>query len=317
LNANYFSALRKKFELCSLFQSFKGKNMTHKLYFLLTIIVMATLTSASAQTKIETAPVRFEHVAINVADPAATAQWYAKNLGMKVMRQGTDAAVTTFIADSGGHMMMELFHNANFPLLEPEKISHMSIHFAFATDSIEEMETKLLAGGATMVEEIKTTKSGDKVLSLRDPWGWTIQFVQRATPMLNSKGVYAEHFAVNVTDARAKADWLINNLGLVMIKQGGAPGYGTFIADSGKNMMMEIYQSADYPVADFKNISHMATHLAFAVDDIAAMKTKLLAAGATLVEDITTTASGDKVLMMRDPWSEPIQLVKRLHPMLK
>jgi hypothetical protein len=44
---------------------------------------------------------------------------------------------------------------------------------------------------------------------------------------------------------------------------------------------------------------------------------KLLTAGATLVEDDKTTPLGDLVLMMRDPWGEPIQFVKRLSPMLR
>jgi catechol 2,3-dioxygenase-like lactoylglutathione lyase family enzyme len=296
---------------------FLRNKMSHISIFFLSFIAMAPIMNVPAQTNNGNIHVRLEHVALNVPEPAAAAQWYVKNLGMKIVRQGTDSAVTTFISDSGGHMMLELFHNIHYPLLEPATISHMSIHFAFVADSLEELQSKLLASGATIAENLKTTASGDKVMSLRDPWGWTIQFVQRRTPMLNSKGLYAEHFAVNVTDARAKADWYIKNLGMVMMRQGGAPGYGTFIADSGENMMMEIYQNADYPVADFNNISHMSTHLAFSTDDIMAMKKKLLIAGATLVDDITTTASGDQVLMIRDPWGEPIQLVKRLHPMLK
>jgi len=61
----------------------------------------------------------------------------------------------------------------------------------------------------------------------------------------------------------------------------------------------------------------MAIHVAFMVNDINTIKTKLISAGATLVEDITKTPAGDLVLMLRDPWGEPIQFVKRAVPMLK
>jgi hypothetical protein len=43
----------------------------------------------------------------------------------------------------------------------------------------------------------------------------------------------------------------------------------------------------------------------------------LIKAGAKLAEDIKRTAVGDQILMLRDPWGQPIQFVKRAKPMLK
>ena len=92
---------------------------------------------------------------------------------------------------------------------------------------------------------------------------------------------------------------------------------GMFIADSTNDMMFELYQNTEYPMLDFPKVSHMATHAAFMVNNLELVKSNLLAANATVVDNITKTPAGDLVLMMRDPWGEPIQFVKRAVPMLK
>jgi glyoxylase I family protein len=260
---------------------------------------------------------RPEHVAFNVVDPRAAAKWYVDNLGMKVMRAGGPPTYTTFVADSGLHMMIELFHNADYPLLEPAKINHMSLHLAFMVGDVAAMKAKLISAGATMVDDITKTPSGDLVLMLRDPWGLPIQFVQRVKPMLQATGVRPEHLALNVADARATARWFVTNLGMKIVREGGAPTFGTFVSDSNNQMMLELYQNKDFPVIDFKKISHMSIHFASMVPDVAAAKDALLAAGSTLAEDITKTPAGDQVLMMRDPTGFPIQFVRRVEPMLK
>lgn len=260
---------------------------------------------------------RFEHIAFNVLDPVAMAKWYTDNLGMKVMRSGPAPAFTTFIADSGKHMMFELTHNTNAPLFEPSKIHFTSIHLAFFTPDIKQMQAQLTAAGARIVDSLRTTSSGDIVITLRDPWGLAIQFVQRMKPMLNFAGLYPEHFAINVADSREKAQWYADHLGMIVMRDGKAPSYGMFIADAGKNMMYELYQNKDVPVVDFSTVSPMSFHIAYIVDNIQAAKDILVAAGAKVAEDVTTLPSGDKVLMLRDPWNQPIQFVNRIQPMIQ
>jgi glyoxylase I family protein len=281
--------------------------------------VRAQEAQTSKQEKVMPVPIvaRFEHVAVNVPDPKAMAQWYTANLGFRVVRESAAPSYSAFIVDSTKHMMFEIYHKADQPLLDAGKIHHMSMHFAFVGDSIVEIKDRLVKAGATIAEDVKTSGSGDKVFTLRDPWGFAIQFVQRVKPMLDGKGLYAEHFAVNVDDSRAKAKWLVENLGMIVMRDGKAPSYGMFVADSGKNMMMELYHDAKYPVLKFSDVNQNATHLAFMVPDIAAAKAQLVAAGATVVEDILKTPGGDYVLMLRDPWGEPLQFVTRVKPMLK
>ena len=60
----------------------------------------------------------------------------------------------------------------------------------------------------------------------------------------------------------------------------------------------------------------LSLHVAFMVEDVDAVKSALIAAGATSVGDVTVTAGGDRLAMLRDPWGLPIQFVKRAEPML-
>jgi glyoxylase I family protein len=262
-------------------------------------------------------PPRFEHIAINVADPLAVVKWYTDNLGFTVLRQGAAPGYSTIIADSARNMALEIYRNTDHPFLNPASIHHMSMHFAFAGDSILAIMDRLVKAGAAVAEAPKRSASGDAVFTLRDPWGFSIQFVERTKPMLAMKGLFAEHYALNVDDSRAKAKWFVENLGMTIVREGKAPSYGMFIADSARNLMMELYHDVKYPVVSFAGVDYMATHLAFAVTDVAAVKAKLVAAGASVAEEMKQLPSGDTVLMLRDPWGEPIQIVKRVQPMLK
>jgi len=69
-------------------------------------------------------------------------------------------------------------------------------------------------------------------------------------------------------------------------------------------------------VPDYALMNLLSLHIAFMVDDVEEICHKLTAAGATVVDDVSITASGDIIAMLRDPWGIPIQFVKRAKPML-
>ncbi|MBN2588851.1 MAG: VOC family protein [Sedimentisphaerales bacterium] len=123
----------------------------------------------------------FEHVAINVTDPVAMADWYCENLGMKIMlKSGT----TRFVSDADENMMFELYNNADVTIPDYASQDKLVLHFAFNVDDIDETCEKLVQAGAKWDQEVTTTDSGDKIAVLRDPWGVAIQFVKRAKPMI-------------------------------------------------------------------------------------------------------------------------------------
>lgn len=128
--------------------------------------------------------VRLEHVGLNVADPVKAAQWYVENLGMKIVREGPAPANARFLADGDGNMMLELYHNPPDAVPNYASMDPLILHVAFMVDDVDAIRSKLIAAGATAVDEVTTTPAGDKLAMLRDPWGLAIQFVRRANPML-------------------------------------------------------------------------------------------------------------------------------------
>lgn len=128
---------------------------------------------------------RLEHVALNVADPVKMARWYVDNLGMKVVREGPPPINVRFLADGGGHMMLELYHNPADAVPNYASMDPLLLHVAFMVDDVNAVRQKLLAAGATPAGDVTTTPAGDTLSMLRDPWGLAIQFLRRADPMLS------------------------------------------------------------------------------------------------------------------------------------
>ena len=233
------------------------------------------------------------------------------------MRKSLPPANTHFIGDIAGNMTFELYNNPDVPVPEYASLSHMALHLAFMVDDVKAMRDSLLAAGAKLVEDITITPSGDQVLMLRDPWGLAIQFVKRISPMLVPTGIRPEHFALNVADPQSMTNWYCENLGMKVNRKGTPPTYTNFIADAGHNMMFELFINTGFPLLDVSKINPLSLHIAFTVEDVRAIRNGLIAAGATLVEDVKMSASGDEILMLRDPWGVPIQFIKRAQPMLK
>jgi len=124
-----------------------------------------------------------------------------------------------------------------------------------------------------------------------------------------------EHAAINVPDVKAAAQWYVDNLGMRVVIAGQAAPYMTFITDDA-GAMIEIYTRTDIAPPDYSTINPFNLHFAFAVEDMEGTRDVLVAAGATVVDSITTTPAGDQLLFLRDPWQVPIQIVKRKKPMI-
>ena len=129
-------------------------------------------------------PARFEHIALNVQDPAAVADWYCGHLNMKVTLSGPAPVSVRFVSDEAGHMMFEFYHNAKEPLLDCTAIAPLSLHIAFAVDDVRAVADELVAAGATVERDVWTTGGGDTFAILRDPWGIPLQFVRRERPLI-------------------------------------------------------------------------------------------------------------------------------------
>lgn len=126
---------------------------------------------------------KLEHIAVNVNEPALLAQWLVDNLGMRIVLSSDVAPYMHFVADEAGSIV-ELYHNTIAPIADYAEMSPYSLHFAFATSSIEADRQRLIDAGATPIGEISSTTAGDKLAFLRTPWHEPLQLVQRGKPLL-------------------------------------------------------------------------------------------------------------------------------------
>jgi glyoxylase I family protein len=128
-----------------------------------------------------------EHVALNVADPTAMADWYSQHLGMRVVRSFDAPTYARFLADEAGRVVLEIYHQTKAPVPDYLAMHPMVFHIAWVVANIRDTCDRLLAAGATMADDVATTASGDELAMLRDPWGVPLQLVKRARPLLEKK----------------------------------------------------------------------------------------------------------------------------------
>ncbi len=126
---------------------------------------------------------QIEHIAWQVKEPVALAKWYAEHLGLKIVRQGKGPALAHFLADDSGRVVIEIYNNPAASIPDYTAQSPLLLHLAFVVADIRENADRLVAAGATLVEDISTTHAGDELAMLRDPWGFPLQLVKRAVPM--------------------------------------------------------------------------------------------------------------------------------------
>jgi glyoxylase I family protein len=138
--------------------------------------------------------------------------------------------------------------------------------------------------------------------------------MRRKTEVLTGTCLGFEHIGLNVSDPQASADWYCKNLGMQVVRNSSPTAF--FLADAGRHMMLEIYHNAQAPVPDYESIQVLSVHLSFMADHLEVFRARLMAAGARPVGDVTTSANGDKVANLRDPWGVPLQFVQRAEPML-
>jgi catechol 2,3-dioxygenase-like lactoylglutathione lyase family enzyme len=125
---------------------------------------------------------KLEHVALNVADPVATAAWYCAYLGLSVARHIPVPAQTYFLHDGAGSII-EIYRNPPDQVPAYAAMDPLILHLAFTTTTASADLARLLAAGATLVSDA-TVADGSRLLMLRDPWGLALQLCQRATPLV-------------------------------------------------------------------------------------------------------------------------------------
>lgn len=125
---------------------------------------------------------KLEHVALNVSDPAAMAEWYGAHLGLTLARRIPAPPHTHFLRDSGGRMLIEIYNNPPDAVPDYAAMDPLLLHLAFVSGNPAADRDRLLSAGATLVAD-QRLDDGSHLVMLRDPWGLAIQLCRRGNSL--------------------------------------------------------------------------------------------------------------------------------------
>jgi glyoxylase I family protein len=126
---------------------------------------------------------KIEHLAFNVREPEAMAAWYGEHFSLRVVRHIPQPAQTHFLADDAA-TILEIYCNPADQVPDYASMDPLILHLAFASTDPTSDAKRLIAAGATFVEEIRTA-DGSLLVMLRDPWGLALQLCQRTRPLID------------------------------------------------------------------------------------------------------------------------------------
>jgi len=127
---------------------------------------------------------KIEHVAYMVKDPPATAAWYVEHLGFEIKRAMDVSPYGHFLADGSGAVMLEIYNNPAARVPDYAAIDPLVLHLAGTSSLVNADYARLVAAGATGIKPPRQGSSGDTIAMLRDPWGFALQLVTRAEPIM-------------------------------------------------------------------------------------------------------------------------------------
>lgn len=125
---------------------------------------------------------KIEHVAFNVADPVAMAEWYCRHCGLRVVRHIPEPSQTHFLADSDS-TVLEIYCNPPQSVPDYSNMNPLLFHLAMKSDDAEADSKRLIAAGATFVDEVHLA-DGSHLVMLRDPWGLALQVCTRVARLV-------------------------------------------------------------------------------------------------------------------------------------
>jgi glyoxylase I family protein len=95
----------------------------------------------------------------------------------------TTPPYTTFLRESTGVMMIEIYCNPPDQVPSYFDMNPLQLHLAFVSADPEADKSRLLSAGATLFKD-EHLPDGSHLITMRDPWGLAIQFCRRSTSLL-------------------------------------------------------------------------------------------------------------------------------------
>lgn len=122
-----------------------------------------------------------------------------------------------------------------------------------------------------------------------------------------------EHFALNVPEPRAHAQWYVQHLGFTVARARDDAPFTHFLADETGRTVVEFYSNPKGPIPDYAAQHPLSFHFAVVAADARAERARLEKAGAKLFLE-EPQPDGSLLIMLRDPWGVPLQLCQRTKP---
>jgi hypothetical protein len=104
-------------------------------------------------------------------------------MGFEIAKGMETPPFTHFLREKSGGMMIEVYCNPPDKVPLYSEMNPLLLHFAFVSADPEKDKARLLAAGATFVED-RHLPDGTHLVMMRDPWGLAIQLVKRTLPLL-------------------------------------------------------------------------------------------------------------------------------------
>jgi catechol 2,3-dioxygenase-like lactoylglutathione lyase family enzyme len=122
-----------------------------------------------------------------------------------------------------------------------------------------------------------------------------------------------EHFALNVPDCRAQAQWWVKHVGFTVARKRDDEPFTHFLADETGRIVVEFYSNPKAPYPDYAANHPLNFHIAVVAADAQAERARFEKAGAKLFA-VEPQPDGTQLIMLRDPWGVPLQLCQRTTP---
>lgn len=128
---------------------------------------------------------KIEHVAFNVAEPVAVAEWYGRHFGLRIVRHLPAPAQTHFLADESGMTVIEIYCNPADQVPDYSAMNPLMFHLAFVSTDPDADSARLSEHGASVVEDL-SLPDGSQLMMMRDPWGLAFQLCKRSEPLVST-----------------------------------------------------------------------------------------------------------------------------------
>jgi len=158
------------------------------------LVLLALGGSAAAQTETRTLP--YDHIHLNVPDPAAAATWYEQHFGGKRIDEAPDRLMF-------GSTRFMFLRNANAQPSTGSAIDHVGFSFADLDAKMKEFE----AVGIKIVTPVREVQGLFKLGFVEDPWGTRIEVIQ--DPEL----LGLHHIHLRGPDTEQIFAWLLDKFG--------------------------------------------------------------------------------------------------------